>query len=150
MADIRFYHLERQDLDTALPALVNKALSKDHRIVIKAPDTQEIERLNAHLWTFNPDSFIPHGSKKDGYESEQPVFLTDSDDIPNNADVLILTHSCEHTDLSQFKLVCDMFDGRNEQALNAARQRWKTYKDADHDVTYWQQAAQGGWTEKSQ
>ena len=148
MADIRFYHLERQDLDTALPALVSKALSKGHRIVIKAPDNSEIERLNTHLWTYSPNSFIPHGSKKDGHEANQPVFITDNDEIPNEADVLILTHSCEHGDLSNFKLVCDMFDGRNDDAVQAARSRWKTYKDGDHDVTYWQQSAQGGWTEK--
>lgn len=149
MADIRFYHLERQNLDSALPALVSKALSKGHRIVIKAPDNTEVERLNTHLWAFDPNSFIPHGSKKDGHNTDQPVWLTDDDEIPNDADVLILTHNCEHGDLAQFKLVCDMFDGRNDNAVQAARQRWKQYKDADHNVTYWQQAAQGGWTEKS-
>ncbi len=149
MAEIRFYHLESQNLDTALPALVSKALSKGHRIVIKAPDNAEVERLNTHLWAFDPNSFLPHGSKKDGHNTDQPVWLTDNDETPNNADVLILTHNCEHTDLGKFKLICDMFDGRNNDAVQAARTRWKSYKEAEHDVTYWQQAAQGGWAEKS-
>ncbi|MBL4803645.1 MAG: DNA polymerase III subunit chi [Alphaproteobacteria bacterium] len=149
MSEIRFYHLERQSLDTALPALVAKALSKGHRIVIKTSDEKEAERLNGHLWTYDPNSFIPHGTKKDGHESDQPVWLTDNNEIPNGADVLILTHNTEHGDLGQFKLICDMFDGRSDEAVQAARGRWKTYKDAEHDVTYWQQSAQGGWTEKS-
>lgn len=149
MADIRFYHLERQNLDSALPALVAKALSKGHKIVIKAPDTHEVERLNGHLWTFDPSSFVPHGSKKDGFETDQPVWLTDGDDIPNEADVLILTHNTEHAEINKFKLVCDMFDGRNDEAVQAARARWKTYKDAEHDITYWQQSANGGWAVKS-
>lgn len=149
MADIRFYHLERQNLDAALPALVAKALSKGHKIIIKAPDNSEVERLNGHLWTYDPNSFIPHGSMKDSHESDQPVWLTDNDEIPNGADVLILTHNCEHTQIDQFKLVCNMFDGRNENAVQKARQDWKTFKDGKHELTYWQQSANGGWTEKS-
>ena len=149
MADIRFYHLERQNLDTALPALVTKALSKGHKIVIKAPDNNEVERLNGHLWTYDPNSFIPHGSPKDGNKTDQPVFLTDSDEIPNGADVLILTHNCEHAEIDKFKLVCNMFDGRNDDAVQTARNHWKTLKEADHELTYWQQSANGGWAEKS-
>lgn len=149
MADIRFYHLERQSLDQVLPKLVAKALENEHRIVIQAANDTHAEQLNTHLWTFDPNSFIPHGTVKDGHETDQPVFISSSPANPNNADVLILTAGQEDNISEDFTLICDMIDGRNEEAVSTARARWKAYKEAGHDVTYWQQTAQGGWDKKS-
>ena len=148
MSEVRFYHLERQSLDQALPQLVGKALQNGHRIVVKAANDQ-VEHINNHLWTYDPNSFIPHGSAKDGNETDQPVWLTANDENPNAAEVLILTHENEAPEIDKaFTLICDMIDGKNEDAVTAARSRWKAYKDAGHDVTYWQQSAQGKWEKK--
>lgn len=148
MSEIRFYHLERQTLDQVLPALLSKALSGGRRIVLKAPNVQEAERLNAHLWTYDPNSFIPHGSEKDGHAAHQPVWITAKDENPNSADVLILSGGVESALLGDFALCCEMLDGRDPEAVSAARARWKDYKDAGHDITYWQQGQQG-WEKKA-
>ena len=148
MTEIRFYHLERQPLERALPALLSKALSGGHKIIVRAKDEREVERLNEHLWTYNPDSFLPHGSQKDGFTEDQPIYLTAQDENPNGAGVLILTQGAASEKLEEFDLCCEMLDGRDEQAVSEARQRWKSYKEAGHDITYWQQSAQG-WEKKS-
>ncbi|MEZ5813900.1 MAG: DNA polymerase III subunit chi [Alphaproteobacteria bacterium] len=148
MSEIRFYHLERQTLDQVLPQLLTKALSGGHRVIVKTANDQETQRLNTHLWAYDPSSFLPHGSAKDGHETDQPVFITTLDENPNEADVIILTQGTAANDLEQFKLVCDMIDGRNNEAIQAARARWKTYKDAGHTVTYWQQSPEGRWNKK--
>jgi DNA polymerase-3 subunit chi len=147
MTEIRFYHLERSNLDQVLPQLVGKAMQTGQRILIKAPDSKEVERLNEHLWTFDPNSFLPHGSAKDGNETDQPVFITDNDENPNAASILFLTHDLECPDLSLYQMVCEIFDGRNEQSLTSARTRWKAYKEAGHDLAYWQQG-ENGWEKK--
>lgn len=149
MAEIRFYHLERQSLDQVLPMLLNKALQNGHRIIVKAPDTKEVERINTHLWTYDPNSFLPHGSNKDEKNTDQPVWITDTDENLNNADVLILTQGRNDENLEGFNLVCDMIDGRNEDTVAQARKRWQSYKDAKHHVTYWQQTPEGKWHQKS-
>ncbi len=151
MSEIRFYHLERQSLDQILPIILGKALQNGHRILVKAPHANEVERLNTHLWTYNENAFLPHGSAKDKIDNlqDQPIFLTDQDENANKADVLILTNGCESPHLNDYTLICDMIDGRDEQAVSAARTRWKTYKDAEHDVTYWQQTPQGSWEKKA-
>jgi DNA polymerase-3 subunit chi len=148
MTEIRFYHLEKSGLDNVLPQLVGKALQKGERILIKAPDENEVERINEHLWTFDPASFLPHGTAADGSETDQPVFITAANENPNGAKILFLTHDLEAADLAAYQLVCEIFDGRNEDSLAKARARWKTYKDAGHDLTYWQQGDKG-WDKKA-
>lgn len=147
MSEIRFYHLERQNIDQALPALVSKAYDNGHRIIIKANDEKQLQRINDLLWTFHPNSFLPHGSNKEGFEEDQPIFLTCDNDNPNSADVLILTDGADHEKLTEFALICEMFDGRDQSALQSARTRWKKYKDQNFDLTYWQQTERG-WEKK--
>lgn len=149
MTDIRFYHLQSQSLEQALPALLSKALEKFSRVVVKTPDDKEAERLCESLWIARPDSFLPHGTAKDGFAEEQPVWLTPSEENPNGADVLILTGGAQTEKSGDFKLCCEIFDGRDENAVKEARARWKTYKDAGHSVTYFQQNATGGWEQKN-
>lgn len=148
MTEIRFYHLQTRSVDQALPDITQKALSAGHRIVVRARDDMEAERLNAHLWTYRPDAFIPHGSRKDGYAADQPVYLCAGNDNPNKADVLIVTDGVQPESLDGFSLCCDVFDGRDETQVNAARQRWKSYKDSGYALTYWQQTEKG-WEQKA-
>jgi DNA polymerase-3 subunit chi len=147
MTEVRFYHLERSSLDQVLPQLLTKALQTGQKILVKAPDANEVERLNEHLWTYDPGSFIPHGSAKDGFTTDQSVFLTQDDENPNGASILFLTHDLESPQISSYQLVCEIFDGRNEDSLSAARTRWKTYKQDGHALTYWQQGDKG-WEKK--
>lgn len=146
--EIRFYHLERQSLEQVLPGLLSKALDTGRRVFIKTRDEKEAERLNEYLWTFQPDIFLPHGTKKDGFENRQPVFLGSSNDNPNSADVLILTQGASAENLGDFKLCCDMLDGRDPAQISEARTRWKAYKDSGYALTYWQQGDKG-WEKKN-
>ena len=148
MSEVRFYHLEQQSLEQVLPALLSKALENGHRILVKTPDDHMAERLNDYLWTYNPNSFLPHGSKKDGHAELQPIWLTSEDENPNDADVLILTGGAASENMNDYQLCCELFDGRNEAAVTEARTRWKTYQEAGHDITYWQQGDKG-WEKKS-
>ncbi len=147
MTEIRFYHMERSTLETALPALLNKAIQQG-RITVKSTNNQNIEALNGHLWTYDPNSFLPHGSEKDGFAEEQPIWLTDKDENPNQSEILILTHGATSEALKDYKLCCEMLDGRDENAIAQARQRWTAYKEEGFEVTYWQQG-QNGWEKKA-
>lgn len=148
MTEIRFYHLQTQAPEQALPQILSKALSGGHRIVVHGTDAAYIEKLNDHLWIYRPDSFLPHGTKKDGFEEDQPVWLTDKDENPNGADLLVLLGDAATANMAQYKLCCEIFDGRNDDAVSAARLKWKNYQDAGYDLTYWQQNDKGGWDKK--
>ena len=108
-----------------------------------------MQHFNEHFWAYNPDSFLPHGAKSDGHTESQPIYLTAADENPNGADMLVLCNQTEAPDnLASFALCCDFLDGKDEEAVQSARARWKAYKDAGYAVTYWQQTDTGGWEQK--
>ena len=148
MSDIRFYHMEKSSLEQVLPSLLSKALQGGHRIIVKGTNEAQIENLNGHLWSYDAHSFLPHGTVKDGHEQVQPIWLTYENDNPNEAGVLILINGALCEDAAQFSMVCEMLDGRDSDAISAARGRWKIYKEQGHDVTYWQQSEAGKWEKK--
>jgi DNA polymerase-3 subunit chi len=91
MTDVRFYHLTSTSLEAALPQMLEKTLERGQRAVVIAGSEERVEALNAHLWTYKDRGFLPHGTAKDGHSEAQPVWLTESDENPNGAQVLFLT-----------------------------------------------------------
>ncbi|MES2728753.1 MAG: DNA polymerase III subunit chi [Pseudomonadota bacterium] len=147
MADIRFYHLQSKTLDQALPDLLVKALAGGKRIVIRTPNHAETQRLSAHLWVCRRDDILPHGTKDDGLAQYQPIWITDQNENPNRADMLVVTQGVA-APTDGFSLICDMFDGQVDAEVTGARTRFKSARDAGHTVTYWQQKPTGGWEQK--
>lgn len=149
MKDIRFYHLQRQSLEEALPKLMSKAAEAGLRCVIKFADAQSMDSLDKALWEFDPESFLPHD--KDGCEfpREQQFFLTLGDDNPNQATVLVLVNAAKHAAFDQYDRCLYMFVGRSEDIVAAARADWKALKEGDYSMSYWQQKEMGGWEQKA-
>lgn len=140
--------MQTKQLEQALPEILEKALKGKRNVVVKANDAAQVEQLNTLLWTYRANSFLPHGTDKDGHEKEQPIWLTTKDENPNNADVLILAGGATTENLDAFSLCCEMLDGRDDSAVQIARQKWKSYKEAGFDMTYWKQSQTGAWESK--
>ncbi len=154
MTNIAFYHLENWPLEQALPKLLEKTLEAGKRALVLAGSEERVEALNNLLWTYHQDAWLPHGSAADGDAEEQPVWLAVADDNagadgnPNGAHFLFLTDGATSARVAEFERCFELFDGRDETALAAARQRWKDYAAAGHALTYWRQTDAGGWTKQ--
>lgn len=152
MTDIRFYHLTQKALDQGLPDLLEKALQSGKRIILRMEDEADAKDMSEHLWKCRRNGFFPHGIKGDGNEEMHPIWIsTSSNDNPNSATTLIVADCAplEDGEIEHFQLVCEIFDGANADCVSKARARWKAYKDAGHNLTYWQQTAKGGWEAKA-
>jgi DNA polymerase-3 subunit chi len=149
MTDVLFYHLEHFPLERVLPSLVEKTLERGWRAVVQAGSQERVEALDALLWTYREDSFLPHGTARDGHDAEQPIFLTSDDANPNGAQVRFLVDGAETSVLAAYTRVVYLFDGRDESALVQARSSWKAARDAGCAVTYWQQTSEGRWGKKA-
>ncbi len=95
MTDIAFYHLQKSPLEAVLPKLLEKTLAAGKRALVLASSNERVEALAAHLWTYDPDAWLPHGTAQDGSPEEQPIWLTDRDDNPNGAAFLFLTDGAD-------------------------------------------------------
>ena len=149
MSDIGFYHLGRMPLEKALPKLLEKVLESGARAVVLAGSEERVESLAALLWTYHPNSFLPHGTARDGRPEAQPIWLTDRDENPNGASFLFLTDGAQSARLAEYARCLEIFDGGDAEAVSRARERWRAYKEAGHNLTYWQQTEAGGWEKKS-
>lgn len=147
MSRIDFYHLQKQTLEEVLPKLLMKSCSSGKKVVVKIGTEERLEQMNSYLWTFQDESFLPHGSKKDGFAEQQPIWLTLQDDNPNAAEFLFLIDGAQTTPdkTANYERIFNIFDGNAE---DKARKLWKEYKTAGFDVFYWQQDNSGKWQQK--
>jgi len=147
MPDFRFFHLERRRVDQALADILVSALAEGQRVVVQAPSPEMVEALNDRLWTYADESFLPHGSTRDGEGEAQPIYLTDSEDNPNGAAIRILLSGVEVERLagSAYGRIVFLFDGRDEDAVADARRRWSLVKAAGDPLGYWREGDDGGW-----
>lgn len=149
MTDIAFYHLVRRGVDETLPALLEKIQDRGLRAVVLAGSPERVEALDSLLWTYRGDSFLPHGARRDGYAAEQPIYLTETEENPNDAGVLVVLDGASPEFVASFSRCLDLFDGNDPAALAGARMRWKAAKAAGHELTYWQQGEGGQWRQKN-
>lgn len=149
MTEVRFYHLTRSTLEVALPKMLERTLERGQRAVVLVGSAERAEALTAHLWAYADRSFLPHGSARDGYAEDQPIWLTATDERPNGAQVLFLTDQARSEKVGGYDLCAVLFDGKDPDAVAAARDQWRALQDAGHDVTYWQQDDAGKWEKKA-
>lgn len=150
MTEVLFYHLERASLEGVLPGLLEKTLERGWKAVVRCGTREMVSRLDEILWTYDDEAFLPHSAEIER-TADQPVWLTDSADMPNGADLLFLVDnaSAEASAIGSLVRCVTIFDGGDLNAVAAARGFWKAVKAAGCDATYWKQSAQGRWEKQT-
>ncbi len=147
MSEVGFYHLTRTGAELALPALLGHTLKAGQRAVVMCGNEARVEALDTSLWLCTEPDWLPHGSAAMGEADLQPIWLTHRDEAPNGAKYLFLLDGADSASLGVFERVFDLFDGRDEAAVAAARERYRQRRAGGHVLTYWQQTARG-WEKK--
>jgi DNA polymerase-3 subunit chi len=144
-----FYHLERTGLDQALPELLQKTLARGWRALVRTPDPARLEHLDGWLWSFRDESFLAHGLASEPHAERQPVLLTSGSENLNAAQAVFLLDDADPGPLDGFERCLVLFDGRDEEAVAAARRRWSELKGKSVPVSYWRQSAEGRWEKQA-
>ena len=147
--EVLFYHLERQPLERVLPNLLERTLQRGWRAVVQAGSTERLEALDAHLWTYAEESFLPHGTAKDGAPDRQPILLTVGPENPNGAGVRFLLDGADMESYAGYVRIVVIFDGRDEEAVTRARAQWQRVRAQGCKATYWRQSDAGRWEQKA-
>ena len=148
MAEVLFYHLEIRPLESVLPQLLEKTLERGWRAVVEVGSRERAEALDALLWTFRDDSFLPHGLAGEETDPHQPVLLTTGEDNPNGASVRFFVDRAVPKSTEGYRRVVYLFSGLDPDAVTEARLAWKALREGN-EVTYWQQEADGRWVKKA-
>lgn len=150
MTEFLFYHLQAQPVEKVLPVLLQRALERGWRVVVQCSADERVDALDAHLWTFRDDSFLPHGTFREATAAEQPVLLTAQDHNPNAAPVrFLLDRAPIPEDADRYDRVVVLFDGQDDEAVAEAREHWKAAKTRGFEVTYWQVDPSGRWQRRA-
>jgi len=147
LSEALFYHLEKRRLEDVLPGLVEKSLERGWRAIVRTESADRASALDALLWTFDEESFLPHAVEGSGNPAAQPVLITAEEGNLNNASVLFLVGGARIADWNEagrlFARTVVLFDGRDPAAVQIAREDWKAVKAAGLEATYWKESAAG-------
>lgn len=143
--EIWFYHLERSSLGEVLPELLEKTLQRGWRAQVRAQNADLLTEMSERLWTARPESFLAHGQAGEGEETRQPILLTTTPENLNGAQALFILDRAELGATEDYERCFILFDGRDDMALTAARERWRGLKATGAELAYWKQSSEGRW-----
>jgi DNA polymerase III subunit chi len=150
MTEILFYHLQGQKLEGVLTPLLEKSIERGWKVIVQGGSQERIEALDAHLWTYRDDGFLPHGTWREQDSAAQPVLLTVHEGNPNAAAVRFLIDGAPLPgDAEAYERIVLVFDGEDEEAVAAARAHWSEVKAKGFEATYWQPDANGRWVKQA-
>jgi len=128
--------------------LLERSLERGWYAVIETSSRERAEALDAMLWTYRDDSFLPHGIAGDASDPDQPVLIATDDGNANAAQVrFFVDRSVPHSGEGYARIVY-MFSGHDPDAVTEAREAWKALRDGN-ELTYWQQDDAGRWVKKA-
>lgn len=146
MTEVLFYHLQDMSLESVLPPLLEKSLERGWRVVVQSTSEERTEALDAHLWTYRDDSFLPHATWRATDAQDQPIVLAATAGNPNGAKVrFLIDNAALPADPDAYDRLVLVFNGDDGDALAAAREAWKACKSRGLEVTYWQADERGRW-----
>ena len=123
MAEIGFYHLTRTSVIAALPPLLGRTLAAGERALILCASDQQVATIDDALWLSQNPDWLPHGTAATPHPEWQPIYVASVEINPADAGFLFLTFGAATPNLAGYKRVFDLFDGTDEAAVAAARER---------------------------
>lgn len=150
MTEVLFYHLQNMTVENVLPPLLEKSLERGWRVVVQSTSPERADALDAHLWTYRDDSFLPHATWRANDAADQPIVLAVEEDNPNRANVrFLIDNAAMPQDSPSYERMVLLFNGDDPDALALARNVWTDCKTKGFEVTYWQADERGRWQRRN-
>jgi DNA polymerase III subunit chi len=140
---VDFYHLVASPLERVLPRIAERVVAGGGRLVIVAADAGQRTTIDRLLWTYTPDSFLPHAQAGGERDADQPVLIAGDVVEANGARNVALIDGTWRDAVLGFDRAFHFFDG---DTVAAARVAWKALADREGvERRYWKQDERGRW-----
>jgi DNA polymerase III subunit chi len=149
MAEVWFYHLERKSVDDELPGLLQRGLERGVCMAVVTTSAERVKEISQKLWGVEDTAFIPHGFEGEPRPEEQPIFLSSDGTVPNAAGFRFYIDGSTPDAMTDIERASVMFDGRDEAAVQQARELWRRFKAEDVPIRYWKQDDEGRWRDQA-
>ncbi len=135
---VHFELLDQADRIEGIAKLLLRRNRLEPHVLILCPDAGFMAGLDERLWTIHPESFLAHGVAGDDikFNAQQPILLATEIIRDNKAAVLINGCLEVPTDLSGFAHIVDFVDGWDDGLKQAARERFRTYRQLEMNPQY--------------
>ena len=133
---VDFYQIEGDETTFACRLIAN-VYRKGHRIYVHTASANHASRVDELLWTFRPDSFIPHSLQSDDLDAPVRIGFGELTDEPppEQRDVLINLTGEIPGFFSGFDRVAEIVP-MDKDKRQAARAHFGTYRDQGFEVQY--------------
>lgn len=141
---VDFYHLTLQPLDRVLPRIAERVVGGGGRLLVVADSGDQRVALDRLLWTYAPESFLPHAQAVgDDSDNAQPILISGEATPANAARNIALADGVWREDALKFDRAFHFFD---DERIVEARAAWRALGDRDGvDRRYWKQNDEGRW-----
>jgi DNA polymerase IIIc chi subunit len=109
--EISFYQCDETIAKSVAPLLL-KVLDENKKALIVAEDQIQIKEIDASLWSYGKNKFIPHITiyDKDFSLERQPILISDKEENSNKADYLVFLDMPSEAFISKFSRVFYFFE----------------------------------------
>lgn len=142
---VDFYHLTVTPVERALPGIAVKVVGGGGRLLVVSGDEGQRRQIDATLWTWQADSFLPHAQAGAGDDTIQPVLIGEVVEPANGARFVALIDGVWRDAALGFDRAFHFFDA---DRIVEARQAWKVLADREGvERRYWKQDEGGRWSQ---
>lgn len=142
MTQVDFYHLTRDPIAMALPAIARRVLETGARLLVVAGGREQLEALSEGLWNAGADSYLAHDFADAPLPEAQPILLSHEVKPLNSARFIALADGIWRDEALEFERAFHFFDETN---INDARAAWRALgQNEEAERRYWKQDG-GRW-----
>jgi DNA polymerase-3 subunit chi len=116
--------------------LARKAYMAHNRVVLLTDDASTLAALDAALWTFSAQDFLPHVPAGDALAAQTPIVLTDSDSVElPHFDILVNLSRRVPANFARFERLFEIVSTDQDDAA-LGRERYVYYKQQAYQPTH--------------
>ncbi|PJD90697.1 MAG: DNA polymerase III subunit chi [Legionella sp.] len=109
--------------------LLEKAYRQGHQVFVFCSHQQDAEHLDELLWTFKPDSFIPHHLQGEGPEPPPAIQIGYGNEPRGFHDILLNLSSEVPPFMTRFKRIIEIVPS-DETGKTRSREHFRLYRKA--------------------